>query len=126
MHFDLRFWEESLTPPEIVKKALPLLQEFSAGVAVAMYPVSLTRKNVNAFKKLKDAGVEYAFWPLMEKEHGYFPGERNAGSYSAMVRHLVEWASKNGVEPDTVAIDLEMPIQQMARVVSAPNPLAKL
>jgi len=126
VQFELRFWEESLAPPDIVKKALPLLQEFSAGVAIAMYPVSLTRKNANALKKIKEAGVDYAFWPLMEKEQGYFPGERNASSYGALVRHQVEWAQKNDVLPDTVAIDLEMPIQQMWEVMRATNPLIKL
>jgi hypothetical protein len=126
MQFELRFWEESLAPPDIVKKALPLLQEFSAGVAIAMYPVSLTRKNANALKKIREAGVDYAFWPLMEKEHGYYPGERNASSYGSLVRHQMEWASKNDVLPDTVAIDLEMPIQQMWEVMQATNPLARL
>jgi hypothetical protein len=126
MHFDLRFWEESMSPPDIVKKALPLLEQYSAGVAVAMYPVSLTRKNANAFKKLADAGVEYAFWPLMEQEQGYFPGERNIAQYSALVRHQIEWAQKNDVLPDMIAIDLEMPIQQMRAVMSAPNALHRL
>lgn len=126
MHFDLRFWEETLAPPEIVKKALPLLQEFAAGVAIAMYPVSLTRKNVNALRKLKEAGLEITFWPLMEKEHGYFPGERNTGVYSSTVRNLLEWAGKNDVVPDMLAFDLEMPIQQMHKVLSASNAFEKL
>jgi hypothetical protein len=126
MHFDLRFWEESLAPPDIVKKALPLLEEFSAGVAIAMYPVSLTRKNVNALRKLKEAGIEITFWPLMEKEHGYFPSERNTTVYTSIVRQLLEWARKNDVVPDILAFDLEMPIQQMHKVLSAPNAFAKL
>jgi len=126
MHFELRFWEELLTPPDVVKKALPLLEEFGAGIAIAMYPASLTRKNANALVKLKEAGVEIAFWPLMDKEMGYFPGERNALAYSKLVRKQLEWASKNEVTPDIVAVDLEMPLQQMFKVMSAGNPFEKL
>jgi hypothetical protein len=126
MHFDLRFWEEIIAPPEIVKKALPLLTEFAAGVAVAVYPVSLTRKNANAFRKIKEAGIELTFWPLLEKEQGYFPGERNAGIYAALVRTQLDWAEKNDVVPDVVAVDLEMPIQQMYKVLSSTNALGRL
>lgn len=124
MKFDLRFWEETLPPGDVVKKGLPLLEQYGAGVAVVLYPVSLTRKNANAMRKLKDAGVELTFWPLMEKELGYFPGEQNTSPYAAMVRHLLEWAASNEVTPDVLAVDLEMPISQMTSVLGAPNRLA--
>jgi hypothetical protein len=126
MHFELRFWEESLAPPDIVKRALTLLTDYSAGVAIALYPTSLTRKNATAIHKLKDAGVEVTFWPLLEKEQGYFPGERNVGQYAGLVAHQLEWAEKNDVIPDMVAVDLEMPFQQMRTVMSAKNPFEKL
>ncbi|MHB8896465.1 MAG: hypothetical protein ACYC99_14980 [Candidatus Geothermincolia bacterium] len=126
MHYDLRFWEESLAPPDIAKKALPFLLEYKAGVAVALYPTSFTRRNVNAVRKMKEAGIEVTFWPLMEKEHGYFAGERNAPGYVALVKFLLDWAEKNDVMPDMIAVDLEMPIQQISKVMSASNPLSKL
>ncbi len=118
MDFALRFWAELINPPEIVG-ALDLLREHDAGVAAAVYPVSLTRKNLNAFRKLKEAGIELTFWPLMEEEKGYFPGERNMTEYSAMVRNLVEWAQRNDAAPDMLAVDLEPPIQQMHDVTGA-------
>jgi hypothetical protein len=126
MYFDLRFWEESLTPPDIVKKALPLLKEYTAGIAVSLYPTSLTKRNVTALHKLREAGVELTFWPLMEKEQGYFPGERNLGIYAALVRHLLQWAEKNDVMPDMLAVDLEMPIQQINAVMGAKSSILKL
>lgn len=126
MHFDLRFWEESMAPPDIVKKALPLLSKYDAGVAVAMYPVSLTRKNANALAKLKEAAVDVAFWPLLEHEQGYFAYEGNVNEFAGLVRHQLEWAEKNGVMPDMVAVDLEMPIHQMRLVTQTHNPLEKI
>ncbi len=126
MRYELRFWEESLTPVDIARKGLPYLQAYRAGVAAAVYPTSLTRRNANAIRKLKEAGVEVALWPLMEKEHGYFPGERNAPGYAAFVRFILDWAEKNRALPDIIAIDLEMPVQQITRVVSARNPWLKL
>ncbi|PKQ28808.1 MAG: hypothetical protein CVT63_00615 [Candidatus Anoxymicrobium japonicum] len=126
MHFDLRFWEELLTPGEIVEKALPFLTEFSASVAVAMHPASLTRKNANAFKKLKEAGIEFAFWPLMEKERGYWPCERNISTYAELVRNQLEWAERNGILPDMVAVDLEMSLLQVQKIMSATSPVKKL
>lgn len=126
MRYELRFWEESLTPPEVVKTALPYLQAYKAGVALALYPTSLTRKNVNAIRKLKEEGIEVTFWPLMEKEHGYFPGERNAPGYAAFVTFILDWAQKAGVLPDMIAVDLEMPIEQISKVMSTSNPFAKL
>lgn len=126
MKYDLRFWAELIEPPDIAKKALPLLEKFGAGVAVAVYPVSLTRKNANAFRKLLDAGIELTFWPLMEQEQGYFPGERNMDEYSAMVRHVVSWSEKNAVTPSMIAVDLEPPIQQLSKVFGASGGLGIL
>lgn len=126
MKYHLRFWAEFITPPDIAKNAVELLSEFEAGVAAAMYPVSLTRKNANAFRKLRQAGVELTFWPLMEQEQGYFPGEGNITEYSAMVRHMVEWSRKNEVVPDMLAVDLEPPLQQMHEVTGASTRLSKL
>ncbi len=124
MNYRLRFWAEVMEPPEIVESAFPLLKEFKAGVAVAVYPVSLTKKNASAFRKLLDAGIELTYWPLMEKEQGYFPGERNVDEYAAMVRHLVEWAEKNEVAPGRIAVDLEPPIQQLSSVLAAQGGVA--
>jgi hypothetical protein len=126
MKYDLRFWAELISPPEIIDRALPLLREFDAGVAVAMYPVSLTRENAAALHELKAAGVEVALWPLMEKDQGYFPGEGNLEEYSAMVRNLLDWALRNKVLPGTLAVDLEPPIQQLSRVFGARGGMAKL
>lgn len=114
-----------MAPPDIVKKGLPYLSKYRAGVGIAMYPVSLTRKNANALSKLKEAGVEVAFWPLMERERGYFACEGNLREYAALVRHQLGWAEKNGVLPEIVAIDLEMPIYQMLSVTQAGNVLEK-
>jgi len=109
VQFELRFWEESLASARHSQESPASSAGVLRGRRHRDVPGLLTRKNANALKKIKEAGVDYAFWPLMEKEQGYFPGERNASSYGALVRHQVEWAQKNDVLPDTVAIDLEMP-----------------
>ena len=119
MEFDLRFYAEFMTPAEIARGALPLLQEFRAGVAAAVYPVSLTRENADAFRKVREAGVELTFWPLLEEAQGYFPGERNTAEYQAMVRNVIEWSAANDVVPEVLAVDLEPPIQQMHLVAAA-------
>lgn len=126
MKYDLRFWAELISPGEIIDSALPLLQEFDSGVAIAMYPVSLTGDNADALRELKASGVEVALWPLMEEDQGYFPGEGNLEEYSAMVRNLLGWALRNKILPGTLAVDLEPPIQQMSRIFGARSGMAKL
>jgi hypothetical protein len=126
MNCDLRFWAELISPGELTDRALPLLREFGAGVAVAMYPVSLTRENAVALRELKGAGVEVTLWPLMEQDQGYFPGEGNVEEYSAMVRNLIDWARRNEVLPGLLAVDLEPPIEQLNEVFAATGGLAKL
>lgn len=125
MEYGLRFWAEFISPPEIVGRGLELLAAHGAGVAVAVYPVSLTTENAEAFRELKHAGVELTFWPLMEREQGYFPGERNIGEYRAMVSHLLDWAAGRHVLPDALAVDLEPPIQQMRTVTAADTRIAR-
>lgn len=119
MDYRLRFWAEFIAPPAIAAKGLELLADHRAGVAAALYPVSLTSENAEAFRELKSSGVELTYWPLMEREQGYFPGERNVDEYSGIVRHLLDWAEERGVLPDALAVDLEPPIQQMHRVTAA-------
>lgn len=114
MRYDLRFWAEFISPPEIVERALPLLAEFSAGVGVSVPEGSLSDENAAAFRDIKAAGVEFAFWPLLEREKGYFPNEANVPAYAEMVRGLIAWADDNGVLPDMIAVDLELPLEQIS------------
>jgi hypothetical protein len=119
MRYDLRFWAEFISPPEIVEKALPLLKEFSAGVSVSVPEGSLTDENAEAFRDIKSAGVELTFWPLLEREKGYFPNEANVPAYTEMVRDLVGWADGNRFLPDMIAVDLELPLEQISLFLGA-------
>jgi hypothetical protein len=113
LRYDLRFWAEFISPPEIVEQALPLLSEFSAGVSVAVPEGSLSDENAKAFRDIKAAGVELTFWPLLGREKGYFPNEANVPAFTKMVHELIEWAEGNGALPDMVAFDLELPLEQI-------------
>jgi len=119
MLYDLRFWAEFISPPEVVEKALPLLAEFGAGVSVSVPEGSLSDENAKAFRDIKAAGVELGFWPLLTREKGYFPNEANVQAYAEMVRELVEWAEGNGVNPDIIAVDLELPLEQISVFLGA-------
>jgi hypothetical protein len=121
MRYDLRFWAEFISPPEIVEKALPLLKEFSAGVSVSVPEGSLSEENAEAFRAIKAAGVELTFWPLLEREKGYFPNEANVPAFKEMVHDLVAWAEDSGVVPDMIAIDLELPLEQISVLLGAPG-----
>lgn len=112
-----------MTPLEVVDEALGLLKKHDVGVTVSMYPVSLTRSNVAAFRRLREEGVEFGFWPLLEQGEGYFPNERNAQSYSREVRRLIEWARENDIVPDLVTFDLELPLEQMRWIEKPPHGL---
>ena len=125
MRFDLRFWAENISPPEIVKNGLELLEEFSAGVGVAMFADSMTARNAKAFRKLKEAGIELMFWPLLPVEKGYFPGEKNVPEFVEFSRELVLWAEANDVAPDMIAIDQELPFGQMGEILEA-NPAGRV
>ncbi|MBU1670975.1 MAG: hypothetical protein KKF41_06985 [Actinobacteria bacterium] len=126
MDFTLRFWAEMIEPPAVVKRALPLLVEYRAGVAVAVFAGSLNKKNAKAFRAILDAGVELTYWPLLDREDGYFPGESNVDAYAQLVNQVLDWAEKEDVTPDALAIDLELPFGQMRQVLDADNPLVRV
>ena len=113
MRYALRFWAENITPLQIAERALPLLAEYGAGVAVSVYRESLTDENARALLEVKDAGVGLSVWPLLSREEGYFPNEKNAAPYAALVEEVLDWALDSGVVPDAVAVDLELPYGQM-------------
>lgn len=119
MHYTLRFWAENISPPRIVDAGLDLLREYSAGVGVALFPESMTDENASAFRQLKEAGVQLGFWPLLPREEGYFPGERNVDRFSSFARRLVRWAEDESAKPDLVAVDQELPFEQMLKVLNA-------
>lgn len=119
MRYDLRFWAEYISPPEIVDRALGFLSEYRAGVGIAIKADSLTEENALSLRRIKEAGVETAFWPLMSREDGYFPYEANVPGYSEMVRNMVEWSEGNNIVPDLIAFDLELPFDQMMYVLEA-------
>lgn len=113
MDYTLRFWVEHMAPAEVVSRALTLLRRYRAGVNVAVYRNTLTDESAEAFRELKGSGLEVAYWLLLDREEGYFPNERNVGPYAVFAEQVVEWASANGVLPDLVAVDLELPFGQM-------------
>lgn len=119
MRFDLRFWVENMSPPEILRHGLPLLREFSAGVGVALFESSMTDENARAFRDLAGEGVEVVFWPLLPRQRGYYPGEDNVGEFRELTEGLVEWAGAHGVVPDMIAVDQELPFSQMIRILDA-------
>ena len=119
MRYGLRFWAEFMSPPEIVEKALPLLVEFGAGVSVSVPEGSLSDENAKAFREIKAAGVELTFWPLLAREKGYFPNEANVPAFAEMVHDLIAWAEGNGVLPDMIAVDLELPLEQISIFLGA-------
>jgi hypothetical protein len=126
LRYNLRFWVENIDPPEIVEKALPLLEEFSAGVCVSTFERSLTGENAGALRALKKAGLQVGLWPLMGMESGYFPNEKNAAEYDGYVRRVIEWADSKAVTPDLLAVDLEMPFDQMTLLLQQGPPRARL
>ncbi|MDD5747974.1 MAG: hypothetical protein PHP64_02820 [Actinomycetota bacterium] len=119
MEFSLRFWAENITPAEIARNAIPYLVEFRAGVAIAMREEELHEESARALREIKESGIEVTFWPLLSVEDGYFPSERSFREYESFLERLIAWASENGVLPDIVAFDLELPFSQMTRVVEA-------
>lgn len=113
MDYTLRFWVEHMTPAEVAERATELLREYSAGVNVAVHGSTLTDESARALAGFRRAGIETACWLLLDREEGYFPNERNVGLYVERAREFVRWADANGVLPDLVAVDLELPYGQM-------------
>jgi len=117
MRYRLRFWAENVPPAEIVDRAMPLLVEYSAGIACAVFSESLHDENARAFRAIKEAGVELTYWPLLSPENGYFPGEKNVPDFTQLVHRVVGWAGDNGIMPDMIAVDQELPFDQMVQLV---------
>ena len=122
MNYNLRFWVEHLDACETVERALPLLEEYGAGVCIATFERSLTESNAAALRTLGQAGLQVGLWPLLSLEQGYFPNERNVAAYDSHVRRVIEWAEENGAVPDLLAVDLEIPIDQMNSLLDRSRP----
>lgn len=125
MSYKLRFWVEHWPPERIVAEAHDLLLNYKPGLNVAVFPDTLSDENIAALQRLKSDGIEIAFWVLLRAEEGYFPNERNMTTFCSTTKEIVLRSIEANIAPEYVAIDLEMPFNQMLELLEA-SPLGKI
>ncbi len=125
MSYKLRFWVEHWSPERIVQEAFDLISKYKPGLNIAIFPETLNDENVSALACLRESGVEIAFWILLKPDDGYFPNERNMSVFCSHAKEIVSKAVEAGVTPDYVAVDLEMPADQIFGLFNA-SPVGKL
>lgn len=118
----LRVWVEFLAAKELTGH-LDLLARH--GVSPCLAVKGWSPDLAGLLRGCEERGLEPALWPLLPLEEGYFPNEGNLDSFGRLVSKLVEGASRAGVEPAWMAIDLEPPLDKGMAILRGP-PLRRL
>ena len=61
-------------------------------------------------------GVTLRLWPLVEEEHGYWAHQANHETFSDWVDVLLGWAADDCPAADSLAVDMELPIERSRRL----------
>ena len=112
-----RIWSEEV-PFEVLTtpRVLGLLARFEVDLLVAVRP-GQERALPRVLGACNDAGVRVGAWPMLEDADGRWVSGRNAPSFTAFVRSLVDAAQAEGCAPAEVAFDLEPPFEEVRRLL---------
>lgn len=112
-------WSEHVPPGELAADGtVALLHRYGLTPIVALPPHLQTPQMGDALRELAAAGISIGLWPLLSDADGYWASEHNAEAFAARVDEVLRFAEHNGVQPTTVAIDLEPPLEATARLAN--------
>ncbi len=116
-----RIWCEFLPPEELGAAAtVDLLGRFGLEPIVALPPHGQTPAMAEALARLSKAGVRVGVWPLLSDDEGYWPSEPTARAFGDRVRAALAFADEAGAKVQTVAVDLEPPLETLRQLMSGP------
>lgn len=114
----LRVWCEHLPYEELSSVAvLQMLARWQFQPIVAIRPDSDLAAAAKALQAVRSAGLEPAIWPLLDRERGYWPSERNIRPWLEWTAHLLDELEGRSAIPTWVAADLEPPLGQVTRLL---------
>ena len=112
-----RIWSEEV-PFAVLRepRVLALLARFEVGLLVGVRPGDETALPL-VLRGCNDAGVRVGVWPMLTDAEGRWASGRNAPSFAAFVRRIVDAAEAEGCAPAEVAFDLEPPFEDLRRLL---------
>ncbi len=117
----LRVWCEHLPLVRLREPAvLDLLARYEAHPIVAAKPDIELDALADALSSLTTRGLTPGVWPLLNEDAGYWPSERNFSAWAGWAFDLLDELEQRDARPVWVAVDLEPPIQQVARLLRRP------
>lgn len=79
---------------------------------VAVFPDQLAELP-RTLKSLKDAGLTFGLWPMLENDKGRWLSSENVGPFLDFCNRLVGITFDKGVAPESLVLDVEPPIADM-------------
>lgn len=109
-----RVWCE-LLPAEVLASpaTLRLLERFQLEPILAFPPERDEGPYLEALATLFRAGRPFGVWPLLADRHGYWPSAENVAEFRERLQVVLQQLERVGVRPQTIAVDLEPPLQRM-------------
>lgn len=118
-----RIWCELLPPEELASEStLALLERFALQPIVALPPSKETEPMFAALAKLSHRNIELGIWPLLTDEDGYWPSRHNADRFAARVRELLPRLERSKIRVQTIAFDLEPPLEVTRKLIDGGAP----
>lgn len=116
-----RIWAEQLTPEAMRDPAvLRLLGRFDIHPILAVHPETNLDELARWIGDVRTVGLEAGIWPLLPRTEGYWPSERNVPAWARRVHRVLDAVQRRDQTPTWLAVDLEPPIGQVARLLRRP------
>jgi hypothetical protein len=113
-----RIWCELIDPEELGSEAtLALLERFQLEPLIALPPSRENEAMAIALHRLTARGIRVGVWPLLDDRDGYWPSEANVVDFERRVDEALRFGEKAGAPIETLAIDLEPPLEITSRLM---------
>jgi hypothetical protein len=116
----LRIWSEFVPYADAQRpRVLDLLAKHQVHPIFAVDSDADETALYRLLKAVRSRGLAVSIWPVLSKEDGYWPNERNGPAYFDRVLGLLHRLGRNNIAVDWVAMDLEPPLEQVAEAARA-------
>ncbi len=114
----IRVWCEHLPLEELTRPAaLDLLAAEGVHPIVAVRPDTDPALLARVIHAVGARELEVGIWPLLGREEGYWPSERNVTGWSATTLEWLDELEARDARPAWLAVDLEPPLDQTSRLL---------
>ncbi len=111
-----RIWSELVPLAELsASPALGALARRDIGLLAAVQPGDVEHA-VALVERARQLDLSIGLWPLLEDARGRWLHPGNAGAFVGWIETLLDALDRRGLSVDTVALDLEPPIDEVRRI----------